>query len=168
MHPCMQMPLPNYQPSSDRPKGTLGLKKLWFNGSSFLSKITTVVPDAALKANQSAAGQQPEQASGEPLLIFDPDAETDETKRCFKKIYVEPFLASKLRPHQRDGVQFMFRCLAGLKRPDLHGCILMDGMGLGKTFQSITTLWTLLTTGKYCTTLLRKMHDGSWRCHPAC
>ncbi|KAL8429772.1 hypothetical protein ACSSS7_006367 [Eimeria intestinalis] len=52
-----------------------------------------------------------------------------------------------LREHQRQGVQFVFDCIMGLKEFDGFGCILADDMGLGKTLQSITILWTLLTQG---------------------
>jgi SNF2 family DNA or RNA helicase len=47
-------------------------------------------------------------------------------------VYVEKRMTAKLRPHQRDGVAFMFYCLAGLKDGGYTGSILMDGMGLGK------------------------------------
>lgn len=56
-------------------------------------------------------------------------------------------LDSWLREHQRQGVQFMFDCLMGLKEFHGEGCILADDMGLGKTLQSITILWTLLEQG---------------------
>lgn len=60
------------------------------------------------------------------------------------KVYIEPFLAEKLRPHQKEGVQFMYDNLAGKKVPGYFGCILADSMGLGKTLQAITLLYTLL------------------------
>ena len=60
------------------------------------------------------------------------------------KVYIEPFLATKLRPHQREGVQFMYECVAGKRVANYFGCILADSMGLGKTLQAITLLYTLL------------------------
>lgn len=56
-------------------------------------------------------------------------------------------MASKLRPHQREGVQFLFECTMGLRGFDGQGCILADDMGLGKTLMSITILWTLMNQG---------------------
>lgn len=46
-------------------------------------------------------------------------------------VFVPPVLAKWLRPHQREGVQFMYECVMGLKK-DFHGngCILADDMGL--------------------------------------
>lgn len=44
------------------------------------------------------------------------------------KIEVIPDLASKLRPHQREGVQFLFECTMGLRGFEGQGCILADDM----------------------------------------
>ena len=47
-------------------------------------------------------------------------------------VVVDPHLAKKLRPHQREGVQFMYDCIMGVRDFDGTGCILADEMGLGK------------------------------------
>ena len=60
--------------------------------------------------------------------------------------YVPPVLAKWLRPHQREGVQFMYQCVMGMKNFDGNGCILADDMGLGKTLQSVSLIYTLLKT----------------------
>ena len=60
------------------------------------------------------------------------------------KVFVEPFLAVKLRPHQKEGVKFMYECLAGKRIQDQYGCILADSMGLGKSLQAVSLLYTLL------------------------
>lgn len=59
-------------------------------------------------------------------------------------VVVDPVLSSILRPHQREGVQFMYDCVTGSRIPEFYGCIMADEMGLGKTLQCITLLWTLL------------------------
>lgn len=79
-------------------------------------------------------------------------------------VIVDPLLGKFLRPHQREGVKFMYDCLMGLARPtienpdidcttkslvlendsDISGCLLADDMGLGKTLMSITLIWTLI------------------------
>jgi len=61
--------------------------------------------------------------------------------------FVPPVLAKWLRPHQREGVSFMYDCVMGLKDFKGAGCILADDMGLGKTLQSVCLIWTLLQTG---------------------
>ncbi|PSC67575.1 hypothetical protein C2E20_8771 [Micractinium conductrix] len=86
------------------------------------------------------------------VLLFDPADHPDlpplaEGAPPYTRVLVDKFIAGKLRPHQVEGVQFMFKCLAGLKNPDFTGCIQSDSMGLGKTFQSICCMWMLLTSG---------------------
>jgi DNA repair and recombination protein RAD54B len=66
-------------------------------------------------------------------------------------VVVDPYLSHHLRPHQREGVRFLYECLTGLREYAGNGAILADDMGLGKTLQTITLLWTLLKqsfTGK--------------------
>jgi len=61
--------------------------------------------------------------------------------------FVPPILAKWLRPHQREGVAFMYECVMGLRDFKGAGCILADDMGLGKTLQSVALIYTLLKTG---------------------
>lgn len=80
----------------------------------------------------------PELTAHEKLKINDKD----------KKVHVvvDPLLSNILRPHQREGVKFMYDCVAGRTIEDFNGCIMADEMGLGKTLQCITLLWTLLVS----------------------
>lgn len=63
------------------------------------------------------------------------------------KIVVHPKLTSRLYPHQKDGVLFMWQAcyesVAQLQNHPGSGCILAHCMGLGKTFQVITLIHTL-------------------------
>lgn len=59
-------------------------------------------------------------------------------------VVVDPILNKHLRQHQREGVQFLYECVMGLRSFNGEGAILADDMGLGKTLQTITLLWTLL------------------------
>ncbi|KAG0307228.1 DNA-dependent ATPase protein rad54, partial [Dissophora globulifera] len=59
-------------------------------------------------------------------------------------VVVDPVLGRILRPHQVEGVKFMYKCTTGATMPKAFGCIMADEMGLGKTLQCITLLWTLL------------------------
>ena len=51
-----------------------------------------------------------------------------------KDVFVPPVLAKWLRPHQREGVQFMYECVMGLKDFSGNGCILADDMGKSNLF----------------------------------
>ena len=74
-------------------------------------------------------------------------------------VVVDPYIARKLRPHQREGVRWMYRVLHGLEEGEEHanaarsktshgtGCLLADDMGLGKSLQSLALVWTMLRQG---------------------
>ncbi|KAJ3901407.1 SNF2 family N-terminal domain-containing protein [Lentinula edodes] len=96
--------------------------------------------------------------------LHDPDAEDavvmkaptkEHMERYNKKqrpvvpVVLDPILARRLRPHQREGVKFMYECVMGLRKHEGQGCILADEMGLGKTLQTITLVWTLLRQNAY-------------------
>lgn len=59
-------------------------------------------------------------------------------------VVIDPRLAKILRPHQVEGVKFMYKCVTGMIDEKANGCIMADEMGLGKTLQCISLLWTLL------------------------
>ncbi|CAN6674508.1 DNA repair and recombination protein Rad54p [Trichomonascus vanleenenianus] len=67
-----------------------------------------------------------------------------------KKVYpkvpvvVDPRLSKILRPHQVEGVKFMYKCVTGRVKANVTGCIMADEMGLGKTLQCISLMWSLL------------------------
>ncbi|KAH7105326.1 SNF2 family domain-containing protein [Auriculariales sp. MPI-PUGE-AT-0066] len=59
-------------------------------------------------------------------------------------VVIDPTLCKVLRPHQVEGVKFLFKCTTGMMVENQYGCIMADEMGLGKTLQCIALLWTLL------------------------
>lgn len=59
-------------------------------------------------------------------------------------LMVEREVLDILRPHQVEGVKFMFECVMGIKSKEIEGCILADFMGLGKTLQTLTLLRSMI------------------------
>ncbi|KAK9862147.1 hypothetical protein WJX84_007326 [Apatococcus fuscideae] len=66
-------------------------------------------------------------------------------------------MSRQLRPHQREGVQFLYSCVSFLASSNHCGAILADEMGLGKTLQIIALIWTLLKQGPQGRPSLKKV-----------
>ena len=70
-------------------------------------------------------------------------------------VVLDPDLARILRPHQIEGVKFMYEAVTGISSLEQghttpgQGAILADEMGLGKTLQTIALIATLLRQNCY-------------------
>ncbi|XP_029329493.1 transcriptional regulator ATRX isoform X7 [Mus caroli] len=80
-------------------------------------------------------------------LVLD---ENEETKEPLVQVHRN--MVIKLKPHQVDGVQFMWDCccesVEKTKKSPGSGCILAHCMGLGKTLQVVSFLHTVLLCDK--------------------
>uniref|UniRef100_A0A803SQL8 DNA helicase n=1 Tax=Anolis carolinensis TaxID=28377 RepID=A0A803SQL8_ANOCA len=80
-------------------------------------------------------------------LVLDEDEETKEPI-----VQVHKHIVTKLKPHQVDGVQFMWDCccesVKKTRKSSGSGCILAHCMGLGKTLQVVSFLHTILLCDK--------------------
>ncbi|KAJ8672727.1 hypothetical protein QAD02_003987 [Eretmocerus hayati] len=86
----------------------------------------------------------------EPLIMPNPPVDLDQdTEQKLHEVSVDGCLCSVLRPHQREGITFLYKCIMGMNNPNYKGAILADEMGLGKTLQCIALIWTLLKKGPY-------------------
>ncbi|KAG0023593.1 hypothetical protein BGZ80_008918 [Entomortierella chlamydospora] len=61
-------------------------------------------------------------------------------KKTERGVAIPAFLATKLKPHQIDGIRFLWKNIVMFD----GGCILAHSMGLGKTFQVVAFLYVLL------------------------
>lgn len=64
-------------------------------------------------------------------------------------VVVDPLLSRHLRPHQREGVKFLYNSVMGINGSNINGALLADAMGLGKTLMTIALAWTLLKQSPY-------------------
>lgn len=91
--------------------------------------------------------EKPEEVKEITQLVLDFDEETKEPL-----LQVDQKLVKKLKPHQANGIKFMFdACFESLDRAKDNkgsGCILAHCMGLGKSLQVVTLAHTLLTNTK--------------------
>ncbi|KAM4640602.1 DNA repair and recombination protein RAD54-like [Discoglossus pictus] len=119
-----RVPIPNY-------KGGLGLRALGIKKAGVRRALHDPYEDGALILYEP------------PVLSAHDQLKVDKEKIPVH-VVVDPVLGKVLRPHQREGVKFLWDCVTGRGIPGSHGCIMADEMGLGKTLQCISLMWTLL------------------------
>lgn len=49
-------------------------------------------------------------------------------------VVIDPIITRKLRPHQIEGVKFMYECVMAMQGHDGRGCILADEMYVPRSF----------------------------------
>ncbi|XP_043710018.1 protein CHROMATIN REMODELING 25 [Telopea speciosissima] len=144
--PCSQ----RYSDQNDELARRLGARKRfvpWGSSRPALVAITNRLNIPTVVENDIPEESVSLPPGVEPLVLWQPE-ETEEECGNSAPIVVDPLLVRFLRPHQRDGVQFMFDCVSGItSSAGISGCILADDMGLGKTLQSIALLYTLIRQG---------------------
>ncbi|KAK7866450.1 hypothetical protein R5R35_008972 [Gryllus longicercus] len=126
-----------------------------YQGSSFGSKVLGIG-----RTKFRRALHDPNEPGA--LVLYSPPelSEHDKLKVDVDKqlvhVVVDPILSNILRPHQREGVKFMYDCVTGVCIENAYGCIMADEMGLGKTLQCITLMWTLLRQSPDCKPMIDK------------
>ncbi|XP_037044060.1 DNA repair and recombination protein RAD54B-like [Bradysia coprophila] len=144
--------LPKRKADDDEVQNSETKKKSKSNPSSF-QPYMVLSHSAAKKPSARINFGLERQMDYEPLIMPEPTQEHqlkfNAANRSVKEVSVIPCCARQLRPHQREGVQFLYECLMGFRHIDHVGCILADEMGLGKTLQCISVCYTLLRQGPY-------------------
>ncbi|XP_005398735.1 PREDICTED: DNA repair and recombination protein RAD54-like isoform X2 [Chinchilla lanigera] len=125
-----KVPIPNYQ-------GPLGLRALGLKRAGIRRALHDPLEEGALVL------YEPPPLSAHDQLKLDKE-------KLPVHVVVDPVLSKVLRPHQREGVKFLWECVTSRRIPGSHGCIMADEMGLGKTLQCITLMWTLLRQSPEC------------------
>ncbi|KAF8245370.1 hypothetical protein K440DRAFT_409395 [Wilcoxina mikolae CBS 423.85] len=101
---------------------------------------STILP----KGNSKAPTPRHDPKAENALVMPRPSAKAIPVGKKVVDVVVDPYLSQHLRPHQREGVEFLYQCVMGMRPFEGRGSILADEMGLGKTLQTITLLWTLM------------------------
>lgn len=134
---AFRVPIANYIPDYNSGQRSLGVRRV--------SKRRAL--HDPLACNALVLYSPPEYNEHERMTL-------DPTK-ILVHVVVDPILANVLRPHQREGVTFMYDCVVG-KKGEFNGCIMADEMGLGKTLQCVTLTWTLLRQSPNCKPTINK------------
>ncbi|KAJ3402680.1 helicase [Chytriomyces hyalinus] len=118
-----------------------------FIGSSGSAPKAVAIPPAKPRHDPSAEG----------AIVFKRPVKEAKDSRQIVDVVVDPHdfnsqVLGNLRPHQIQGVQFLYECVMGMNDYGGRGAILADEMGLGKTLQAITLLWTLLKQSSFSNT----------------
>ncbi|XP_055624230.1 DNA repair and recombination protein RAD54B-like [Toxorhynchites rutilus septentrionalis] len=98
-----------------------------------------------------------------PLVMkvppFEHQWKHNRNKSAVSEVSLPYFLTKNLRPHQREGVMFLYECVLGFKsvESERFGGILADEMGLGKTLQCIALIYMLLKQGPYGSPILKRV-----------
>ncbi|XP_008336673.1 DNA repair and recombination protein RAD54-like [Cynoglossus semilaevis] len=119
-----KIPIPNYT-------GSLGIRALGLKRAGVRKALHDPFAEDALVLY-------------EPPTLSAHDLIKAEKEKLPVHVVVDPVLGKVLRPHQREGVKFLWECVTGRRISESYGCIMADEMGLGKTLQCITLIWTLL------------------------
>jgi len=125
------------------------------------SSPSFVVPFKGIKRDRTAVGTTGLIAPHDPdapgaVVLFRAQYKTDLSSRQIVSVVVDPVVGQKLRPHQVQGVQFLYDCVNGNRVDGYYGCILADEMGLGKSLQAVTLIWTCLRQGMYGSPITRR------------
>lgn len=100
-----KVPIPNYQPGFN--SRSLGVRR---------SGARQSLHDP-MEENSLVLYSPPEISEHEKLKM--------DSSRQPVHVVVDPLLCKVLRPHQREGVKFMYDCVTGIRVPDSHGCIMV-------------------------------------------
>ncbi|PVU96340.1 hypothetical protein BB561_001238 [Smittium simulii] len=85
-------------------------------------------------------------------------------KQHHRDIFIPKFLGKWLKPHQVDSVKFMWKnlinCDGNPNENTQHGCVIAHAMGLGKTLQVVTFIYTLLEAVHIDKAILKKLKSN--------
>ncbi|KAI4737902.1 hypothetical protein E4T50_11632 [Aureobasidium sp. EXF-12298] len=120
----------------------------------FVKRDQDAVRKRAKAAERAAAYESQNQNSQLGSFMAGEDGEIDvplyapDDVDPSKHVYLNPEIAKRLKPHQIEGVKFLWREITTPEDEDGQGCLLAHTMGLGKTAQSLALLTAVAETAK--------------------
>lgn len=117
--------------------------RLRFPAASRLGTSRTSLDDGSLKGLKEAEEKKKLQdksgvhKSLAAMLGLDKLQDKDPAK-IKVPVVIDPRLSKVLRPHQVEGVKFLYKATTGMIAEGAYGCIMADEMGLGKTVSFCT------------------------------
>lgn len=122
----------------NRQKESQLLKALLSSNGEHAKPIDALSQPSTKSTVEPSFSKKPKNSTPKPgAVMINPDH-----KGAHHSIYIDNQIALHLRPHQVEGIRFLWRELT--LSPRLKGALLAHTMGLGKTLQIITFLLTLL------------------------
>jgi transcriptional regulator ATRX len=149
--------------NSDEPPISMKRKRKVKRDESAVKIRAKAVERSALYESQNQTSQGRLFMAGENgdnhIPLYAPD-DVDPSEH----VYLNPSIAKRLKPHQIEGVKFMWREITAEEEPGEagQGCLLAHTMGLGKTAQSLALLTAVAETAKDATK--RKVLPKDLRC----
>lgn len=120
---------------------------------SFYASASTPTQTSSLSFSTHQAASRFDPRAPGAIVMKRPDAAHDRAfnphGRPVVDVVVDPAVGRHLRPHQVEGVKFLYECVLGMRDASCQGAILADEMGLGKTLQTIALVHTLLKQSPY-------------------
>lgn len=122
-----KVPIPDYVPDTHGNR-SLGLRRTFIRRAlhdpfACNALVLYTPPEQAVKVSEHAR------------LLQD-------KSKALVHVVVDPVVGNILRPHQREGVKFMYECVTGVKG-EFQGCIMADEVSLKSIY--LISFWTFLT-----------------------
>lgn len=137
-----------FKPPTTVASGRSSPKNAEKNAEKNAAKPSAVPAAVAVSVPKKVVVAKPAIPEGSVALPSPPPDSAADDGSSFKPVILDPSLARKMRPHQLEGLDFVYSCLMGFTK-GVQGCILADDMGMGKTLQTIALIWTLLKQSPY-------------------
>ena len=142
------------KPESSKTQKKKAKKKRMRDGEDSAEEIDARTVKKSLKAHERSAVREHEKFENLNAQQHRADATAEKIlvnigrKDGEREVYLDSCFSGLLKPHQIDGVRFLWKNVCSLVEGKESGCILAHSMGLGKTLQTIAFVYTLAKSAR--------------------